>query len=63
MGFLRPDIGRYFMAKFTENLGTLSQQSVLGSWLGIIAYALHIYLDFSAYSDMAIGMGRMLGNC
>jgi alginate O-acetyltransferase complex protein AlgI len=48
-------------AKFSENLGSLSQQSVLGSWLGIIAYALHIYLDFSAYSDMAIGMGRMIG--
>ena len=48
-------------AKFSENLGSLSQQSVLGSWLGIIAYALHIYLDFSAYSDMAIGMGHMIG--
>ena len=31
------------------------------SWIGIIAYALQIYLDFSAYSDMAIGMGRMIG--
>ena len=40
---------------------TLSQQSVLGLWLGVIAYALQIYLDFSAYSDMAIGMGKMLG--
>ena len=48
-------------ARFSENLGTLSQQSVLGTWLGIIAYSLHIYLDFSAYSDMAIGMGRMIG--
>ena len=40
---------------------TLSRQSVLGLWLGAIAYALQIYLDFSAYSDMAIGMGKMLG--
>ena len=32
-----------------------------GAWLGILAYSLHIYLDFSAYSDMAIGMGRMIG--
>ena len=46
---------------FAENLQSLSQQSVLGTWLGIIAYALHIYLDFSAYSDMAIGMGKMIG--
>lgn len=31
------------------------------AWLGAICYALQIYYDFSAYSDMAIGMGRMLG--
>ncbi|MBR3416157.1 MAG: MBOAT family protein [Clostridia bacterium] len=31
------------------------------AWVGAIAYTLQIYLDFSAYSDMAIGMGRMLG--
>ena len=48
-------------ALFAENLQTLNGISVLGAWTGIIAYALHIYLDFSAYSDMAIGMGRMLG--
>ena len=46
---------------FADNLAHLSGQSVLGAWLGIAAYGLHIYLDFSAYSDMAIGMGRMLG--
>ncbi len=48
-------------ANFTENLEALSSQSVLGAWVGIFAYGLHIYLDFSAYSDMAIGMGRMIG--
>ena len=31
------------------------------AWLGIICYALQIYFDFSAYSDMAIGLGRMFG--
>ncbi|MDF1656352.1 MAG: MBOAT family protein [Verrucomicrobiales bacterium] len=31
------------------------------AWIGIIAYALQIYFDFSAYSDMALGLGRMLG--
>lgn len=30
-------------------------------WIGIIAYALQLYYDFSGYSDMAIGIGRMLG--
>ena len=48
-------------ALLTQNLEALSSLSVLGAWLGILAYALHIYLDFSAYSDMAIGMGQMLG--
>lgn len=48
-------------ALFAQNLEHLSGQSVLGAWVGILAYGLHIYLDFSAYSDMAIGMGRMVG--
>jgi len=30
-------------------------------WLGVIAYSLQLYFDFSGYSDMAIGLGRMLG--
>ena len=35
--------------------------SVLLAWLGAIAYTLQIYYDFSGYSDMAIGLGRMFG--
>jgi alginate O-acetyltransferase complex protein AlgI len=31
------------------------------AWLGVLAYAFQIYFDFSGYSDMAIGLGRMLG--
>ena len=31
------------------------------AWFGIVCYALQIYFDFSAYSDMAIGLGRMFG--
>ena len=31
------------------------------AWFGILAYAMQIYFDFSGYSDMAIGLGRMLG--
>ena len=48
-------------ALFAENLHTLSGLSALGAWVGVAAFMLQIYLDFSAYSDMAIGMGRMLG--
>jgi D-alanyl-lipoteichoic acid acyltransferase DltB (MBOAT superfamily) len=36
-------------------------RSALFAWLYIAAYALHIYFDFSGYSDMAIGMGHMFG--
>lgn len=35
--------------------------SVAFAWLGSIAYTLQIFFDFSAYSDMAIGLGRMFG--
>jgi Predicted membrane protein involved in D-alanine export len=37
------------------------QLSVSFAWLGAIAYTLQIYFDFSGYSDMAIGLGRMFG--
>lgn len=35
--------------------------TVLGAWLGVFAYAFQIYFDFSGYSDMAIGLGSILG--
>ena len=38
--------------------GTLT---VAGGWMGLAAYSFQIYFDFSGYSDMAIGLGRMLG--
>lgn len=41
-----------------QNAGTLT---VVGGWLGLIAFSFQIYFDFSGYSDMAIGLGRMLG--
>ena len=36
-------------------------RSVLFVWIYLVAYSLHIYFDFSGYSDMAIGLGHMLG--
>lgn len=41
--------------------GDIKSISVLGTWLGAAVYALQIYFDFSGYSDMAIGMGRIFG--
>lgn len=39
----------------------ISSLPIMAAWLGIIAYAFQIYFDFSAYSDMAIGLGKMFG--
>lgn len=39
----------------------ISGLSAASAWLGVIAFTLQLYFDFSAYSDMAIGMGRMMG--
>ena len=38
-----------------------SNLTTLGAWLGILAFSLQIYFDFSGYSDMAVGLGRMIG--
>lgn len=43
---------------FLKNIG---ECSVVGGWFGAIAYALQIYFDFSGYSDIAIGLGRIFG--
>ncbi len=44
-----------------DDTAALSAVPALGLWFGMLAYMLEIYLDFSAYSDMAIGMGLMIG--
>ena len=41
--------------------GDLGQATTVGVWLGVIMYTLQIYFDFSGYSDMAIGLGRIFG--
>ena len=38
-----------------------SSLTVVGGWLGLVAFAFQIYFDFSGYSDMAVGLGRMFG--
>lgn len=39
----------------------LASATVAGTWFGMLMFALEIYFDFSGYSDMAIGMGRIFG--
>ena len=41
--------------------GVAVHPTVTGAWLTVILYSLHLYYDFSGYSDMAIGLGRMFG--
>ena len=41
--------------------GLADSPSVLAAWLGLLFYTFHIYFDFSGYSDMAIGLGKMFG--
>ena len=48
-------------AELVESYRGASEQSVLFVWLYAVAFALQLYFDFSGYSDMAIGLGRMLG--
>lgn len=51
------------MGAFYETIAALgaSQTSVLTAWIGCFAYTMQIYFDFGGYSDMAIGLGKMLG--
>lgn len=51
-------MGRMADAVFTLPAGEIG---IFAAWMGAICYTLQIYFDFSGYSDMAIGMGRMFG--
>lgn len=41
--------------------GDLTKLSVAGAWFGVLMFSIQIYYDFSGYSDMAIGLGRIFG--
>ena len=49
------------LAKVYLDSANLESLPVLAAWFGVAMYTVQIYFDFSAYSDMAIGMGRMIG--
>lgn len=50
------------MGTLTTNIfATTDKNGVVGTWVGMIAYTFQIYFDFSGYSDMACGLGNMLG--
>ena len=67
-GVGRFSVGLAKKVLIANNIGLLwqaaqdtSQPSIALAWLGICAFTLQIYFDFSGYSDMAIGLGRMFG--
>ena len=47
--------------RIADAVFSLPERGFLGAWIGIAAYTMQIYFDFAGYSDMAIGLGRMLG--
>ena len=63
VGFAKKILLGDSLAAIYAYLGTVyaTQPTTLTAWLLVLTYTLHIYFDFSGYSDMAIGLGRMLG--
>lgn len=65
-GFQRVALGLAKKVLIADNLAPVANaffdgnDSGVWAWLGLVAYALQIYFDFSGYCDMAIGMGRMM---
>ena len=70
LGFFRFLTGLFKKVLLANSIGYVNSMimeqsigsfSTLTLWFGLIAFALQIYFDFSGYSDMAIGLGKMLG--
>ena len=64
MGFGKKLILANAVGEIADEVFSRTGTSLLSAplaWLGAIAFSLQIYFDFSAYSDMAIGLGRMIG--
>lgn len=49
------------VAPLADAVFAAAAPGLAAAWLGLVAYTVQIYFDFAAYSDMAVGMGRMLG--
>ena len=71
-GIYRFSLGLFKKAVLADHMGeisdillpvndTITSVPALGVWMGMFAYSMQLYLDFSAYSDMAIGLGQMIG--
>ena len=61
LGFNKKILLANTLAEVADRAFGTAGSSVCMAWLGVLCYALQIYFDFSGYSDMAIGLGRMFG--
>lgn len=60
-GFVKKVLVADTVAAIADSVFALSAPTLLDAWLGAAAFAVQLYYDFSGYSDMAIGLGRMIG--
>ncbi len=60
-GFAKKIILADSLAALVSGSFALAHPHAADAWIGVLAYSLQLYLDFAAYSDMAIGLGLMLG--
>ncbi len=61
LGFVKKILIADTVAPLVESVFALENPTMGDAWLGAFAYAIQLYFDFSAYSDMAIGLGMMMG--
>ncbi len=61
IGFAKKVLIANVLGEFCEKYVQSGEKSIVFAWTWAIAYSLQIYLDFSAYSDMAIGLGKIFG--
>ncbi len=61
IGLVKKILVADFLAEVADQAFAATEMPVGDAWLGVCAYSFQIYFDFSGYSDMAIGLGLMLG--
>lgn len=62
IGLFKKNILSFYLKEIAENRFSINMaSSAFDSWLYLLAFTLYMYFDFSAYSDMAIGVGKMFG--
>ena len=60
-GFCKKVLVADVIASLADSAFALTRPSLADAWLGTCAYTMQIYFDFSGYTDMAVGLGKMMG--